>query len=149
VRPVCFAIGAWVASRHERRFGSRRVQVTGGMLLTAGSFVTAIGAWWTSLPLVIVGLGGVGWGVGYSRPANTTAVTNAVDESDVGVATGVLNMTGQIGSAVGITVLLAIIGESGDGAVFATASLVATAVAALSIATAAMIEPHRPRPAAE
>jgi sugar phosphate permease len=93
---------------------------------------------------VIVGLAVVGWGVGFGRPANTTAVTNAVDETDVGLATGVLNMMGQIGSAIGITLLLAIVGDSHDGAVFAHASLVGAGVAVASIATAAFVRsaPH-------
>jgi EmrB/QacA subfamily drug resistance transporter len=144
IRPVCFSIGAWIAGRYERSIGARSIQVSSSAVLAAGSVVTAIAAWHESLPLVIVGLAVVGWGVGFGRPANTTAVTNAVDETDVGLATGVLNMMGQIGSAIGITLLLAIVGDSHDGAVFAHASLVGAGVAVASIATAAFVRsaPH-------
>jgi MFS family permease len=140
IRPVFFAIGAWAAGRSAQQFGARALQVWASVLLAAGSAVTAVAAWHRSLTLVIIGLAVVGWGVGFGRPANTAAVTNAVDDGDVGIATGVLNMMGQLGSAVGVTLLLAIVGESFGGAAFAHASLVAAAVALASVVTALYIE---------
>jgi MFS family permease len=146
IRPVFFSIGAWAAGRSEPRFGARSLQVWASVLLAAGSAITAVAAWHRSLVLVVLGLAVVGWGVGFGRPANTTAVTNSVDESDVGIATGVLNMMGQLGSAVGVTLLLAIVGDSIDGAPFAHASLVAAAVALASVVTALCIEAERRSP---
>ena len=102
--------------------------------------LTAFAAWHRSLPLTVVSLAVVGWGVGYARPANTAAVTNAVDMADVGVAAGIQNMVGSLGSAVGTTVMLAIVGESTDGAVFAHAALAGTAIAIVSIFTGSLIE---------
>ena len=61
--------------------------------------------------------------------------------ADVGVAAGVQNMVGSLGSAVGTTVMLAVVGESTDGAVFAHAALAGTAIAIVSIFTGALIEP--------
>jgi DHA2 family methylenomycin A resistance protein-like MFS transporter len=141
VRPVLFSAGAWYAGRTAGRVGSRRVQVTGSVLLTLGSMITAAGAGWRSLPLLLVGLGVVGAGVGYGRPANTTTITNSVSERDVGIATGVLNMTSQIGAAVGVTVLLAMVGDSIEPSAFVIASLAAAAVAAVSILTASLLSP--------
>jgi MFS family permease len=141
VRPVFFSFGAWFASRGEKRSGLRFVQVAGSILLTLGTLVTALAAYQRSLWLMLIGLGVVGLGVGYGRPANTTSVTNSVDESDVGIATGVLNMTGQIGSAVGVTVLLALVGDSSSPSTFSEASIVAAAIAAVSIVTALTLRP--------
>jgi hypothetical protein len=45
-------------------------------------------------------------------------------------------MTGQIGSAVGVTVLLALVGDSSSPSTFAEASIVGAAIAAVSIFTA-------------
>jgi EmrB/QacA subfamily drug resistance transporter len=146
VRPVLFSVGAWLAGRHSERVDNRQAQVIGSVLLTAGSLVTAWGAAEVSLTLIIVGLAVVGLGGGFGRPANVTSITNSVPQDDVGIATGVLNLTGQIGSAVGITVLLAMVGESIDPSSFAAASLVATAVASLSIATALLLRPASRHP---
>ena len=99
-----------------------------------------------SLALAVVGLAVVGFGVGFGRPSNVTSITNSVPQDDVGIATGVLNMTGQIGSAVGITVLLALVGESIAPSTFTTASLVASAIASLSIGTALLLRPASPHP---
>jgi len=139
VRPVLFSAGAWWASRTAGRVGVRVTQITGGLFLTAGSLITAWAAAAASLPLLVVGLGVVGLGVGYGRPANTAAVTNAVDERDVGIATGVLNMMAQIGSAVGVTILLAYVGDSMSATVFTGASLLAAAIAAVSVGTATLL----------
>jgi len=141
IRPVFFSIGASVAGRHDQRLGARFIQITGNSLLTGGTLLTAFAAWHRSLPLTVISLAVVGWGVGYARPANTAAVTNAVDMADVGVAAGIQNMVGSLGSAVGTTVMLAIVGESTDGAVFAHAALAGTAIAIVSIFTGSMIEP--------
>jgi MFS family permease len=141
VRPVLFSVGAWVAGRNSERVDTRTAQVAGSTLLTVGSLITAWGASEVSLGLIIVGLGIVGFGVGLGRPSNVTSITNSVSQSDVGIATGVLNMTGQIGTAVGITVLLAMVGDSSAPSTFAQASLVATAIAAVSIGTALLLRP--------
>jgi MFS family permease len=141
VRPVLFSAGAWLVGRSGERVDNRSAQLIGSTLLTAGSIVTAWGAYEVSLAWLLVGLGVVGLGVGYGRPSNVASITNAVDQSDVGIATGVLNMTGQIGSAIGITVLLAMVGESVEPSTFGNASLVAAAIAALSIVTAAFLRP--------
>jgi DHA2 family methylenomycin A resistance protein-like MFS transporter len=117
IRPVFFSIGASVAGRHDRRMGARFI-----------------------LPLTVISLAVVGWGVGYARPANTAAVTNAVDMADVGVAAGIQNMVGSLGAAIGTTVMLAVVGESTDGAVFAHAALAGTAIAIVSIFTGSMLE---------
>ena len=98
--------------------------------------ITGWGAAEVSLSLMILGLAVVGLGVGFGRPSNVTSITNSVGPGDVGIATGVMNMTGQIGTAIGITVLLAMVGDSDAPSTFVDASIVAAAIAAVSIVTA-------------
>jgi MFS family permease len=141
VRPVLFSVGAWLAGRGMALAEHRSSQITGSVLLTAGSACTGWGAHAVSLPLVVVGLGLVGLGVGFGRPGNVTTVTNAVDPEDVGIAIGVLNMTAQVGTAVGITLLLAMVGDSVAPSVFVRASLAAAAIGAVSIVTALFLRP--------
>jgi MFS family permease len=143
VRPVFFSIGASVAGRHDERLGARFIQVTANTILAVGTLLTAFAAWHESLWLTLLGLGVVGWGVGYGRPSNTAAVTNAVELEDVGIATGVHNMVASLGSAIGVTVFLAVVGERHDGAVYAHAALVGVAVTIVAIATGSMIRSTR------
>ncbi|HUP76461.1 MAG TPA: MFS transporter [Acidimicrobiales bacterium] len=139
IRPVAFSIAAWIAGRQGRRFDVRVFQISGNAVVALSSVITAFGAWHRSLPLLMIGLVLAGAGVGYGRPSNAVSVTNSVHESDVGIATGVLNMVSTIGSAVGVTVMLAIVGDQFDGAPFAHASLVAAAVGVLSVLTGAIV----------
>ena len=139
IRPVAFSLTAWIAGRQGRRFDVRFFQISGNALLAVSAAITAFGAWNRSLPLIIVGLALTGAGVGYGRPSNAVSVTNSVHESDVGIATGVLNMVSTIGSAVGTTVMLAIVGDHRNGAPFAHASLLAAAIGVLSVFTGAMV----------
>jgi MFS family permease len=139
IRPVAFSLAAWIAGRQSQRFDVRLFQVSGNAVVAFSCVLTAFGAWHHSLPLLIAGLILTGAGVGYGRPSNAVSVTNSVHESDVGIATGVLNMVSTIGSAVGTTVMLAIVGDHVHGAPFAHASLVAAAVGLLSVATGAVV----------
>jgi MFS family permease len=145
IRPVAFSIAAGIAGRQSARFDVRTFQVSGNAVVVLAGVLTAYGAWYRSLTLLVLGLVLTGAGVGYGRPSNAVSVTNAVHESDVGVATGVLNMVSTIGSAVGTTVMLAIVGDHRDGAPFAHASLVAAAVGVLSVVTGAMVSSRRAR----
>lgn len=139
IRPIAFSLAAWVAGRQSQRFDVRLFQVSGNAVVAISGVVTAFGAWHRSLPLLIAGLVLTGAGVGYGRPSNAVSVTNSVHETDVGVATGVLNMVATIGSAVGTTVMLAIVGDHANGAPFAHASLLAAGVGLLSVATGAIV----------
>jgi MFS family permease len=135
IRPTVFSAAAWLAGRHEARFGVRRVQAVANATLAVSALVTAVGAWQRSLALVVVGLALSGLGQGYGRPSLIASVTNAVEPTEVGVANGVNNMVASIGASIGTTVLIAVVGESTTGGPFAWASLLAAAAAAAALAT--------------
>ena len=89
--------------------------------LAAGSAADAL--------VVVVAVGFLGQGVGFGllRPAITTALADAVDERDLGMAGAAERLTGQVGVAFGITILATVYGGDVDrfapafavGAVFA------------------------------
>ena len=139
VRPVFFSLFSWVASRHHARWPLHRIQTAGNAALAAAGIVTAIGVSRHSLWILIAGLALAGVGVGYTRPGIVTAITAAVDARDVGVANGVNNMASTAGSAIGITALLAIVGDHAERGPFVLASVAAGAIAATAAAVSLLM----------
>jgi len=72
----------------------------------------------------------------------SSLVLTAVDDTDVGIATGVLNMTSQLGSAIGTTVMSAIIANSVEPSTMGWAFGAALIVALLTVPATAL---HRAR----
>jgi predicted MFS family arabinose efflux permease len=140
-RPLGFAIGAWVAGRHHATRSMRKFQIYGNGLLIIGSVFMVLGPVGRSLLLIEVGLIVTGFSNGYSRTVLSSLVLQAVDDTDVGIATGVLNMTNQLGSAIGTTVLAAIIADSVAPSVMGWAFGAALAVAFLTVPATALYRP--------
>lgn len=134
IRPAAFSVAASMSARHERTMGTRRVLLTGNSVLTIGCVVTAIGVLQHSIVIVVVSIVLTGFGVGYGRPSLVNAITNAVDDGDAGAANGMLSMAGQLGSSIGQTLLVAIIGTSAATGAFANSAWAATVSAALAVA---------------
>lgn len=134
IRPALFALFSPVGGRLAGRAGSRVATVAGALALAVGMTGLAIGSAADSLVVVVVA-GFLFQGVGYGlmRPAITTALANAVDERDLGMAGAAERLTGQVGVAFGITILATVYGGEIDGfppafalgAVFAVIGIVA------------------------
>ncbi|SHF15378.1 MFS transporter [Streptoalloteichus hindustanus] len=133
-------VGTRVTPRLMRRFSTRHLVVVGAVLAAAGFlWQSRVGSdtgylWGVLGPAVVISLGG-----GLLNTPLTTAVTSGVDTSDAGAAAGLMTTTKQIGSALGLAVLVTI-GQSSETAVdhgrvfLATAAtLVATALVALGL----------------
>lgn len=116
VRPVVFALLSPVGGRLAGRTGSRATTIAGTMALVAGLAALAIGSATDSLA-VVVALGFLGQGVGYGllRPSVTTALADAVDDVDLGMAGAAERLTGQVGVAFGITLMATVYGGEVDG----------------------------------
>jgi MFS family permease len=73
----------------------------------------------------------MGAGLGVASVASTASGTQALPEADQGIASGVLNAAAQIGSALGLALVVVLVTPLGDRAGFATAAGIAfvTAVA--------------------
>jgi EmrB/QacA subfamily drug resistance transporter len=95
-----------LAARLQRRFGKRGV-MTGGMALSAIGLVllTRIGLdssyWSYVLPSMLM----IGFGIGAVFPPGLDYATGGVSDDDAGVAGAMINVTQQVGGAIGIAML--------------------------------------------
>lgn len=138
-RPIMFAVGAWLADRLVTRVGGRTVVIFGCLGIALGLASIGIGAVQGWLAFVILGVALAGTGSGVARPPIIAALTEAVGERDMGVGTGMLNMTGQIGAAAGISLLSALVTENSSPERFLLVFTIAAVVAVIAIATAGAI----------
>ena len=135
IRPVLFAVmspvGGWVTGRA----GSRWSAFAGCAALGGGLAGLAIGSATDSLlTVVLAGFVLQGTGYGLLRPAVGTALADAVDERDLGVAGATERLVGQLGVVFGITILAALYASQTDrfpiafavGAAFAVLGAAAT-----------------------
>ena len=135
-RPVGFSLGAWYAGRAEARLGGRTVMVTGALIMSAALAGTgaSILAGWLAAVIVLLFVAGVGHGT--IRPAAVAGLANSVDDADLGVASGALQMVGHIGAATGITIMITVLGSSDSAERYFAIFLLAAAIASLSAVSA-------------
>ncbi|HEU4657699.1 MAG TPA: MFS transporter, partial [Capillimicrobium sp.] len=98
-----------LAPRLIGRFGSARVLAGGGLLMAAGLVVWSRAAGADGyvegiLPALLVTAPGVGLAV----VGGTVTATAGVPEHQAGIVSGLVNMTNQVGAAIGLAVLVAI-----------------------------------------
>ncbi|HEX6239051.1 MAG TPA: MFS transporter [Acidimicrobiales bacterium] len=134
IRPALFALSSPVGGSFAGRAGNRAGAIAGAVSLAAGMTGLAAGSAASSL-LLVIGIGFLCQGVGFGllRPAISTALANAVDERDLGVAGAAERLTGQVGVAFGITILATIYAGDVDrfppafavGAAFAVVGMLA------------------------
>jgi MFS family permease len=139
--PATAALFAVPAGLLAARVGERVTGAAGALLFAAG------GAWWVSrigatpdyaasfLPGMIIG----GAGVGLVIPSLTSAATSSLPPERFATGSAVLAMSRQIGVALGVAVLVALVGSPSsaadavssfqDGYTFLTAAALAAAVA--------------------
>lgn len=143
LRPLTFSLSSPLGARLAMRVGERVNALTGTLMLTAAMASFALSALQASLALMVIGLVLQGVGNGVARPSLTASLTNAVDESDVGIASASNRMLHQIGASFGIAVLTAIYGGSRAGADFARAHWIGVAFGALGALAAAFVISER------
>ena len=119
------------------RLGLRRLLVLTagtsgvGLLMLAGA--TAVGGY----PIMLAAVSLVGFGTAGTVFAATVGASNGVRDSEQGLAGGLLNMSRQVGAAIGAAVLLAL-AETGRRAADVLTSLSGDRLALLAAAAAAM-----------
>jgi len=145
------------------RFGPARVLISGQVVVAAALAILGAGpanpvyAIHLLVPLALLGLGG-----GLSFPALTMLAMADVEPGDAGLASGLLNTTGQVGGALGLAVLATLAGartaaltQAGDsnGAALAggfhLAWLVGAGVVMVALGLAAAVLRSRPATAVE
>lgn len=95
----------------------------------------------TPYGLLVAPLMAAGFGMSFTTPAATTAVTEAAPASRVGLASGVVNAARQVGSVVGVALLGAMVGGGAFVPRLRLAMLVAGSVFLLAaVLTAVAVE---------
>jgi EmrB/QacA subfamily drug resistance transporter len=100
VMPIALGITAPIAGRLAERLGARLLTVVGMAISAAmmGALVVAH----DSLHIIMIELAILGIGLGMFTPPNNAAIMGSVPKEQSGVASGVLNTTRGIGTAMGL-----------------------------------------------
>jgi MFS family permease len=98
--PLALGLVAPFAGRLADRLGARPLTIGGMSLVATGLF--ALGALRPTTPGFLALLALIGIGLGCFTPPNNAAIMGSVPEQQSGVASGVLNMTRGMGTALGL-----------------------------------------------
>jgi EmrB/QacA subfamily drug resistance transporter len=100
VLPLAMAAVAPFAGRLADRIGGRTPTIVGMLITAAGLAIAAARPGTTSL---VLGLVLAGIGMGLFTPSNNTSIMSSVPARRFGVASGVLNMSRGLGTALGLS----------------------------------------------
>jgi EmrB/QacA subfamily drug resistance transporter len=98
------------------RFAPKVLMVSGSALSAAGLGLLTQVSPSTSYPQLLVSLLLIGAGLGLSFVSLTTAALHGVDPADAGAASGVINVSQQLGAALGLAVLVSVFDSVKHGA---------------------------------
>lgn len=137
--PAAFTVmlGAQLAGRLTSRWGPRRTAVLGTALTAAGFLLLArVGEHSSFLPDIAVPSLVFGLGAGLSFTPITVSATSGVDASLTGLASGLLNTTRQVATALGVAVLSTVAEARGGAAGYALTFLISGGLVLLGTVTA-------------
>ncbi len=134
--PLAFGVVAPLAGRFADRVGARPLTVTGMAIVAVA--LTLLGVLVPSTAGFLVLLAAVGVGMGLFTSPNNASIMGAAPGQQAGMASGVLNMTRGVGTALGLaltgTIFVVAGGDSGGAAgaqhAFRTTAYVLAAIAA-------------------
>ncbi len=135
-------LGASRGARIVRRVGTHRYLMISGAAAAAGLGLLAGFVALRSYPLLVVGFMLAGYGTASGAFGATVAATQGITDSEQGLAGGLVNMSRQVGAAIGVALTAAIIGTgvtSGESVGLDRASVFVIAASAL----AAVLLVHR------
>ena len=136
--PVMFGIVAPLAGRVADRVGARSLAVSGLTVVAIG--LLGLGALRPGTMVFLLLLGLVGAGLGLFTAPNNATVMGSVPEGQAGMASGILNMTRGIGTALGLSLtglLFSVSGGASGSPVRADHAFTITALVLAAIAAAA------------
>ena len=139
-RPAAFSVSSPFGGKLAGRVGERPMLIVGTALMVASMVTWVFAAWWVDLWLVILGLLLSGLAMGLSSPSYQTAIANAVEPSDLGIANGMGSTLMNIGMLTGIQVMFTVLGEGRDPADFARTFAVGAVAVTLGITGALVMD---------
>lgn len=146
-RPLAFSMTAPAAGFLTVRVGERVAGMVGALIVALSMVMLASLDVGSPMAVIAVALALSGVGLGWSSPAMTATMANAVDERDLGVAGAMQQLTVQVGSVIGIQVMQTVQQATGtsdaDVASYRAAYLVGAAVCLLAVAAAGFVRPTR------
>jgi len=135
VMPVALGVVAPFAGRLADRVGARPLTVAGMLLVSVTLATLAVGPPGQGKLVAVLALTGVG--LGLFTPSNNAAIMAAAPRRESGVASGVLNMTRGMGTALGLALTGMVYGlaaSPGTGLSISMAFLAAVATVAVLLA---------------
>ena len=144
---LCVIVGSVLGGRIAGRLGGRTTMSLGLAVVAASALVTSGITAESGVGYVLAGAALAGLGLGCASVASTARGTSAVEEEDRGLASGFMNTSAQVGTALGLAALIslatartaALSGGAGAEALVAgyrLAFLVAAGVASLGVVAA-------------
>jgi predicted MFS family arabinose efflux permease len=121
------------------RFPPKVLMVSGSALSAGGLGLLTRVSQSTSYPQLLVSLLLIGAGLGLSFVSLTTAALHGVDPADAGAASGVINVSQQLGAALGLAVLVSVFDSVKLGAGLSTHGLDVVFGVAAAFAVAALL----------
>ena len=107
---VVSTFGAFLGGHFARRFGRvKKIMLTGLSIATCGFLLLAMVNSLTPIGVVLAEIGVIGLGIGVCMPNSAVIVQNACEQRDIGAATGALLLLRSLGSAVGGTLVGAVL----------------------------------------
>ena len=148
VTTVSWTAGAWVQQRFIARTGEAWFVRAGYLMLAPGVALAAAAALFDNAPFWLIHVGGLaaGLGMGFAYSAHAELMFRSVEERDVGSATSSLQLTDNLGVALGTGVVGAVVAFGDDvgwapGAAVAIAWAVPVVVAVSGVMLSARV-PH-------
>ena len=124
---VAVVFGSFVGSRLADGLGARFVAALGLLVVALSSLVNAGISVEGGVGYVVSGSILAGFGLGCSAVAATAVGTSALNEGEQGLASGLLNTAAQVGTALGVAVLVTV-AAAGTGAASGGGSATAAAL---------------------
>ena len=126
------AAGSAVSGRFTARSGGPRPTMLIGLAAgSAGLLALALTAADSAYAVLVGPLVAAGFGMSFTMPAATTAVTDNAPPEHAGLASGVINAARQVGSVIGVAVLGSLVGGETDLVAGLHAALIAAGLAFL------------------
>lgn len=109
------ALGSSLSGRYTAATGGpRRTMLVGLVIGSAGLFGLMVAGEHTAYAWLVLPLIAAGFGMSFTMPAATTAVTDAAPDERAGLAAGVINAARQLGSVLGVAILGGLAGHGAD-----------------------------------